>query len=148
MPPISNAVTVSRRIQFAAGHRVYGHESKCAFPHGHNYVAIFHARAPELDELGRVIDFGVLKQRIGAWIDQYWDHCFLVYEHDAELIRALCNLPESGQRVVTLPVNPTAENLALILLRELCPRVLQGTGVEVFKVELWETENCKAEAAL
>jgi hypothetical protein len=55
-------VLAIRRIPFAAGHRVFQHESKCRNLHGHNYVAVLHARADAgLDALGRVIDFSVLK---------------------------------------------------------------------------------------
>ena len=82
-----------RRIQFCAGHRVKGHEGKCANVHGHNYVAYFHAESPSnqknsLDEVGRVIDLSVLKTKIGGWIDENWDHRFLAYSEDDTLIEA------------------------------------------------------------
>ena len=59
-----------RKIHFSAGHRVYGHESKCSNLHGHNYVLWVHAGAKELDELGRVIDFSVLKDyfKLGSFL--------------------------------------------------------------------------------
>lgn len=132
-----------RRLQFCAGHRVLDHESKCANAHGHNYVAYFHAESQGLDKLGRVIDFSVLKERIGKWIDENWDHAFIVFKDDRELIAAL-----KDHKLFALGQNPTAENMAQFLLDEICPEVLQGTGVEVVKVVLWETENCYVEAAL
>lgn len=139
-------VTACRRIQFCAGHRVFRHESKCRHLHGHNYVAVFHATAePDslaLDELGRVIDFSVLKSRLGGWIDEHWDHAFIAYANDTETLGALRCIPD--QRLFLLPDNPTAENMALYLLREVCPTALAGTGVRVVKIELWETENCHA----
>src|SRR5262249_22784820 len=55
-------ITATRRIQFAAGHRVFGHEGKCRYLHGHNFVALVTAAADDLDAVGRVIDFGVLKE--------------------------------------------------------------------------------------
>ena len=61
----------TRRIQFASGHRVLGHENKCRHIHGHNYVAFIHAEAEQLDSIGRVIDFGVLKDKFGGWIDEH-----------------------------------------------------------------------------
>jgi 6-pyruvoyltetrahydropterin/6-carboxytetrahydropterin synthase len=102
------------------------------------------ARAPQLDSIGRVIDFSVLKERIGGWIDAYWDHAFLVYRSDHKLIEALVALNDPHHKIVILPVNPTAENLALFLLEKVCPKVLEGTDVCVYGLELWETENCKA----
>jgi len=137
-----------RRIQFAAGHRVLNHESRCKYPHGHNYVVYFHARAKagqdHLDSIGRVIDFGVLKQRLGEWIDVHWDHGFLFWERDAEIRRRAL----ASERWIAVPFNPTAENIARYLLEEVAPRQLIGTGVEIWKVRVEETENCSATATL
>lgn len=58
-------MTVVRRLSFSAGHRLVGHEGKCAVFHGHNYLVYFHATAEHLDAMGRVVDFGVLKERLG-----------------------------------------------------------------------------------
>lgn len=144
-------ITCTRRVQFCAGHRLLHHESKCSHLHGHNYVALFHARAEELDGVGRVVDFSVLKERLGGWIDEFWDHGFIYNAEDEATLRALevaGTLFPLGQKVYPLPENPTAENMADHLLRVVAPPVMDGTGVEVYKVTLWETENCYAEVEL
>lgn len=110
-------------------------------------MGLFHARG-KLDDIGRVIDFSVLKEKIGQWIDDNWDHNFIVYQADEALIQLLRNCPERRKDPFVMPYNPTAENMAEYLLKEVCPHVLNGTGVEVYKIELWETENCKAEVEL
>ena len=154
--------TCTRRIQFCAGHRILGHESKCAHVHGHNYVAFITARADKgLDDVGRVVDFSVLKERIGWWIDRNWDHGFIANEADAYLVKVLeefnvardrkpeCGgiiaCPEYG-KLYTLDCNPTAENMAAHLVNVVAPQELLHEGVHVTKVQLWETENCYAEA--
>ncbi|GMU23862.1 MAG: 6-carboxy-5,6,7,8-tetrahydropterin synthase [Phycisphaerae bacterium] len=137
-------MTISRRIQFCAGHRLWKHEDKCAHFHGHNYVVHFHATAHELDEVGRVIDFNVLKERLGGWIEEHWDHGFICHGDDEEARRALSQIP--GQKLFLLDSNPTVENMAAYLLRVVGPRMLTGTGVRLTRVVLWETENCCAEA--
>ena len=139
-------IECTRRIRFCAGHRVWKHESKCAWLHGHNYVAFFHAAAAELDELGRVIDFSVLAERLGGWIEEHWDHGFILHREDEEAKAAVGKV--AGQRVFLLDSNPTAENLADYLLREVAPEALAGTGVQVVKVVLWESESSFAEARL
>ncbi|HJW69793.1 MAG TPA: 6-carboxytetrahydropterin synthase [Candidatus Binatia bacterium] len=139
-------ITATRRIQFAAGHRVFGHEGKCRYLHGHNFVALVTAAADDLDAVGRVIDFGVLKERIGGWIERAWDHGFIVWQDDAEARRALEAV--EGQKTYLLAGNPTAENLADHLLRVVGPDMLAGTGVRLVKVTLHETENGIAEATL
>ncbi len=147
--------TCTRRIQFCAGHRVMMHESKCAHLHGHNYVALFTASAEGLDDIGRVIDFGVLKLKLGGWIDKHWDHGFILYEKDNDALDLLegfepakyrSKYNERRQKLYLLPANPTAENMADHLLRIVCPQQLADTGVVVTKVRLWETENCYADA--
>lgn len=139
-------VTATRRIQFAMGHRVHGHEGKCRHLHGHNFVAFVTATAATLDAVGRVIDFGVLKERIGGWIEREWDHGFVVWAEDGEALAALRQV--AGQQVYVLPTNPTAENLAEHLLRVVGPQVLAGTDTRLVKVTLYETENGIAEATL
>ena len=138
-------LTCTRRIQFCAGHRVHGHETKCKNLHGHNYVALFEAEG-ELDSLGRVIDFSVLKERLGGWIDDQWDHGFILYRLDFDAIRAVGTLAET--KIHLMPTNPTAENMAEFLLKTVGPETLAGTGVKLISVTLWETENCCAKAVL
>lgn len=141
------AITCSRRLQFCSGHRVMNHESKCSNPHGHNYVVWIHAQSEGLDALGRVIDFSVLKQKLGSWIDENWDHTFIAYEEDVELIRDL-EKHHKNKPIWIAPFNPTAENMADWLLRSVAPMVLKDSGIEVYHIELFETENCKADAKL
>lgn len=131
-----------RRFHFCAGHRVYGHESKCANIHGHNYILFVSAVADELDSVGRVIDFSVLKEKIDPWLQDKWDHTFLVYENDREM-RALENQAPKKKPWFVCPFNPTAENMGKYLLEEIFPILLKGTGVHVSQIKLHETENCK-----
>jgi 6-pyruvoyltetrahydropterin/6-carboxytetrahydropterin synthase len=143
-------ITATRRIQFCAGHRVVGHESRCAHLHGHNYVALVTASAEQLDGVGRVIDFSVLKESVGSWIEEYWDHGFVLWIEDGPGQAAMASMRLDGipQKEYIMPSNPTAENMARFLLFSIGPRVLDGTGVRLTKVVLWETENCFAEATL
>ena len=139
--------TCTRRIQFCAGHRVAGHENKCRNLHGHNYVVFFEAEADDhLDSIGRVIDFGVLKERLGGWIDTHWDHGFILGRDDHQARAVIGGM--AGQKQFYLPMNPTAEWMADYLLYDVCPMELEGTGVTVRRVVLWETENCYATAEL
>lgn len=140
-------VSCSRCFSFDTAHRVLGHEGACANLHGHGYRVEITAEADHLDTLGRVIDFGVLKEKIGAWIKTYWDHNTILFQEDTMLLQALEPV------AVTKPVfvsafNPTAENMAMFLLTEICPQVLANTGITVTHIKLWETANCYATAVL
>jgi len=139
-------IDCTRRIQFCAGHRVVGH-SQCQAVHGHNYSALVYARAKQLDVMGMVIDFGVLKERVGGWIDKNWDHTFIISRLDdtglSSMIQKFCPKP-----IYELPGNPTAENMANHLLLDICPNLFLDTNVQVYKIVIWETENCFATAEL
>ena len=138
--------TIVRRIQFCAAHRLIRHEGKCANVHGHNYVVHFHVTSDQLDEVGRVIDFGDLKDRLGGWIETQWDHAFICWSQDHEARKIMSAI--DGQKLFVLDANPTAENMARHLLTVVAPERLAGTGARVVRVVLWESENCCAEAAL
>lgn len=139
------------KFRFCSGHRLLGHENKCANLHGHNYHAFIHAEAEDLsnqfDAVGRVIDFAVLKEKIGGWILENWDHTMILYEKDAKTIE-LVKQCERNKEIFVMDANPTAENMAKYLIEQVCPQVLQGTGVVVRKIILWETEDSFAEATL
>ena len=135
-------ISCTRKLWFCAGHRVKGHEGKCRHLHGHNYIVYITAQA-SLDSIGRVIDFGVLKQEFGSFIDDNFDHGFLVWEDDKEVIDVLKNMGE--QKIFVMPTNPTAENIAQFLLDN-SDDILDNKGVEVTMVKVYETENCFAVA--
>ena len=142
------AQTCVRKIQFCYGHRVMKHESKCATLHGHNGIAWVHATPIKgLDKIGRVIDFSVLKEKVGTWIDDNWDHTMILNQKDVQTIELVKKAP-AFKDIFILPYNPTAENLARYLLHIVCPKVLKKSGVIVYKITFWETENCYAEQSL
>lgn len=145
---MTTKTTCTRRIQFCAGHRVMDHESKCRNLHGHNYVVYFTAELDTtLDSLGRVVDFSVLKALFGGWIDENWDHGFVLFEKDKEAISVLSTM--ENQKIAYMPYNPTAENMAHYLLHDLAPELLADhEGLRLVKVRVEETENCAAEVSI
>lgn len=167
---------VIRSHEICAGHRVVGHESKCRHLHGHNYVFHFHvAPQPEreavhidggayvagevvgegsLDNVGRVIDFSVVKTTLCDWLEDNWDHKFLHWEQDP-VIEVLkretweTDKFESQQdqrdfynSLVSLTFNPTAENLAEYMVEVIGPQLLDKHGVELVKCTIEETSKC------
>jgi len=144
-------VSISRYHDISCGHRVVGHESKCKGLHGHNYRIHFEC-AGELDALGRVIDFSVVKGRLCSWLEDYWDHKMILWDADpfAQLILqdTDCDIIEAMSSIVRVPFNPTAENMALHLLHRVAPLQLRDTGVYCRKVIVEETRKCSAYAEL
>jgi 6-pyruvoyltetrahydropterin/6-carboxytetrahydropterin synthase len=137
-------LTVMRRIRFCAGHRLYRHGGKCEYFHGHNYVADFHIVGDAVDSVGRVVDFADLKRVLKGWIDEHWDHSFLLHAEDVNGIAAIKSVVPTKYYI--LPYNPTAENLARYLLEEIAPTLLGPMNVRAVKVVVWETDESCCEA--
>lgn len=154
---------IERRFEFDAAHRVLRHESKCANLHGHRYVLLLTLSAEGLDNLGRVVDFGLAKEVFGGWIDKHWDHNTILARSDPFLpaieheVLKLQNQASVSGRTFKMPwvmpfqSNPTAENLAYVFagiaegLIETHPALhLYSDLLAVEKVQLFETPNCSA----
>lgn len=140
------AITCTRRLEWDAMHRIPRHESKCAAFHGHRYAAELTCDAEALDDRGRVIDFGVVKERVGGWIDAHWDHTAVLMRGDPDpaVPAIVASNAAHGRPVYWLDVPPTAENLAAELAR-VAEGLLADTGVTLVRVRLWETPNGSAE---
>jgi 6-pyruvoyltetrahydropterin/6-carboxytetrahydropterin synthase len=90
-------------------------------------------------------DFADLKRLFKGWLDEHWDHGFVLNESDENGIHVIKQVEPC--KYYLLPNNPTAENMALYLLNEVCPRLLANTDVTATKVVIWETDESFAEAS-
>lgn len=133
-------ITASKFHDFSYGHRVYQHESKCAHLHGHNGRVHFKVEAPSLDSIGRVLDFSVIGSRLCQWVEDNWDHKFLVWDKDP-WSRYLLEIDPS---IVWVPFNPTAEQMAEYLVEVIGPQQLEGTSAVLVEVSFEETRKCVA----
>jgi len=134
-------IAVTRLFEFDAAHRVLGHEGKCRHLHGHRYRAEVTVQAPDLDALGRVVDFSVLKERVGVWLDEFLDHNAILHPSDP-LLKILRDAGERVPFVMPFDKNPTAENIAFVIYHVAVS--LLPDHLEVLRVRVWETSNCYA----
>ena len=83
-----------------------------------------------------VADFSDIKNTIGEWIETTLDHRLILNDSDplADLLR------KHGETVLTLLVEPTAENLAKLIYEK-----AEEFGLPILSVSVWETEKCAAE---
>lgn len=134
--------TCTRRLEFDAGHRVLRHESKCRHPHGHRYVVEVTCGAPELDDRGRVVDFGVIRGVFGAWLDENLDHGYVA--NPADEIGRYIEQHQDGKVYWITDGNPTAE-VMVKHLASVADTLLRPHGVSVVAMRLYETPNCWAD---
>ncbi|CCJ50144.1 6-carboxytetrahydropterin synthase QueD [Bordetella parapertussis] len=143
-------ISVTRRLEFDAGHRIPDHNSQCRNLHGHRYVLEVTlsgdvVQAPGASDNGMLMDFSEIKRIARTHIVDVWDHAFLVYEGDHAVRDFLDTLPD--HKTVVLDRIPTAENLASIIFATLAPHYHghYGADLRLTRVRLYETPNCWAD---
>ncbi|APY00885.1 6-pyruvoyltetrahydropterin/6-carboxytetrahydropterin synthase [Lacinutrix venerupis] len=124
-------VTVSRKAHFNAAHRLYRKDwsdekndlifGKCNNPnyHGHNYDLIVSVTGEIDTETGYVIDLKLLKEIIESEVEIAFDHKNL--NLDVPEFKAL---------------NPTAENIAIVIYNKIKPKLPSHLDLEI---TLYET---------
>lgn len=123
-------VKVSRKAHFNAAHRLFRNDwgeeknkavfGKCSNPnyHGHNYELIVGVTGPIDQETGFVMDLKVLKDLIREKVEDVLDHKNLNLE-----------VPEFKE------INPTAENIAVVIWNKLREHIGQDLELEVVLYE-------------
>ena len=124
-------VTVSRKAHFNAAHRLYRQDwsfeenntvlGKCNNPHfhGHNYELIVSVTGDIDEKTGYVVDMKVLKDIIKAEVEEAFDHKNLNLQ-----------VPEFKT------LNPTAENIAVVIYNKMKPKLDSNLALEI---TLYET---------
>ncbi|CAZ94700.1 6-carboxytetrahydropterin synthase [Zobellia galactanivorans] len=123
-------VKVSRKAHFNAAHRLYRKDwsdekntqvfGKCNNPnyHGHNYELVVSVTGKIDPETGFVMDMKVLKDLIAEKVEDALDHKNLNIE-----------VPEFKD------LNPTAENISIIIWNKLRPHINPNHDLEVVLYE-------------
>lgn len=143
-------LTITRKLEFDAGHRIPDHRSQCKNLHGHRYVLEITLQGEVVDtegasDRGMVMDFADVKRLAIEHLVDAWDHAFLVYEGDVKVRAFLESLPE--HKTVVLDRIPTVENLAAKAFEALANvyDAHYGVNLRLAKVRLYETPNCWAD---
>ncbi|HZV62787.1 MAG TPA: 6-carboxytetrahydropterin synthase QueD [Methylophilaceae bacterium] len=142
---------ITTRLEFDAGHRIPSHKSQCRNLHGHRYAIEITLtgdiiRQENASENGMVMDFSDVKAIARQAVVDLWDHAFLVYKGDTEVLEFLNSLP--NHKTVVMESVPTAENMAAEAFRILntCYKDLYGNHLRLERVRLYETPNSWADA--
>jgi 6-pyruvoyltetrahydropterin/6-carboxytetrahydropterin synthase len=107
--------------EFASAHTLEAYPGACSRMHGHNWKVELEAVATKLDDIGMAVDFKTMKAAAKEVGDRL-DHRYL---NDLEPFTT---------------VNPTAENIAAYLYREIAA-LLNSDTIRVQAVTLWETDR-------
>jgi 6-pyruvoyltetrahydropterin/6-carboxytetrahydropterin synthase len=113
------AFEISTTREFSAAHALRLYDGSMEPLHGHNWRVRVTVGSADLDSIGVVMDFHELERQLDAVIGEF---------HNA-------NLNEVAPFAAGL--NPSAENVALHVGRELGPVI--RPRVRLIRVEVWET---------
>lgn len=142
---------ITRRLEFDAGHRIPNHDSRCKHLHGHRYALEITLSgdiitAEGAPEQGMVMDFSQVKAVAKRNLVDAWDHAFLAWRADKNVVEFLHTLP--GHKTVLFDDPPTAEHLAVAAFRVLdqAYRDRYGNNLKLERVRIYETPSCWADA--
>jgi 6-pyruvoyltetrahydropterin/6-carboxytetrahydropterin synthase len=143
-------LTITKRLEFDAGHRIPQHKSQCRNLHGHRYALEITLEGEPVDdpassEHGMLMDFGDVKDIAKAHLVDLWDHAFLVHEDDTLVRELLERIP--GHKTVVLRRVPTAENLVATAFEILAPLYSARFGhlLVLKRLRLYETPTSWAD---
>ena len=146
-------VTVVKEFTWDMAHMLAGHEGLCKNLHGHTYRMQVEVSRLDGGSVGKngntqgmVVDFKVLKDLVKSKIVKPLDHAFMYWkdstdEVEHEIARLL---KKNEKKVVEVSYRPTAEEMALNFYDELS-KELEGCGLELCSVKIWETPTSFAE---
>ena len=137
-------IRLTKEFSFDAAHALVDYDGKCRHIHGHSYRLLITIQGAPNDNLddpknGMVMDFGLIKTLVNQKIIDTYDHALLL-RFDAPLAAAL---QEAYQNVISLPFQPTCEQLCLHfadLLKQAFPPAFR-----LFSIRLYETPTSYAE---
>ena len=102
-------LTITRKLEFDAGHRIPDHRSQCRNLHGHRYVLEITLQGDLVDtegapDRGMVMDFADVKSLAVEHLVDKWDHAFLVYEGDTQVRGFLETMAGFGDHALWAPL--------------------------------------------
>jgi len=106
---------IRKRYKVESSHAVKNATSyRCSHSyHGHSAVIDVFFEGYNLDNAQMLLDFGLMKETIGSWIDSM-DHCHIICDKDDP--EAIEFFKKHNDRYIIIPFNPTAEMLSIFIM--------------------------------
>ena len=139
-------IRLTKQFTFEMAHALPDYDGLCRHIHGHTFhleVCILGEplQQPGHPKNGMVMDFKVLKNLVQEAFVGIYDHALLLPDTTpADVVNLL---QQQFGRVMTLPFQPTCENMISICVQNL--RSNMPPGVELCRIRLAETTSSYAE---
>lgn len=116
--------------------------------HGHSAKIEVFIESNTLDNGGMILDFGILKDEVKAFIDSF-DHCYVVWSKESDKFKDF--IKSSSLRYIEMPISPSAENLSFMMF-VFVNRILENTNfnngeknIKLHSIRYHETDTGYAE---
>ena len=158
-------ITASKEFTFEGAHYLEGSDGKCGHVHGHSYkVTVTVAPTGNPDntlnagqQRGMVMDLVAVKEAAQPIID-YYDHALIVERETTVVVHSNTSHPyqqdvgpcDQRPRIRVIDMRPTAENLAVILARDIDNAIHEHSGgaARVCRLRVQETATSYVEVEL
>ena len=140
---------VTKTMTTSTAHRLMNYDGPCQYVHGHTYRWELTIEGGALNGQGMLFDFGEMKELLKMFVHNVYDHAAVFHQDDPiglYLLNAYDIHGLNNQRIVQVPWNPTAENLALDTRNRIQEWLdLSPDGDYISTLRVWETDTCYAE---
>lgn len=114
---------ISVEDHFSSAHQLREYQGKCENIHGHNWKVKAILASEELDSLGMVLDFTILKKKLREVTDLL-DH------------KMINQIPPFDR------INPSAENIAFYIYEKIRLGIeTEYPKIKVYQIDVWESEK-------
>ncbi|MBU2639128.1 MAG: 6-carboxytetrahydropterin synthase QueD [Nanoarchaeota archaeon] len=142
-------MNITKVFNWHCAHRLVGHRGLCKNVHGHTYKLEVEIEGnPQIggSSDGMIVDFSDLKSLVKKFIVDKFDHAF-VYNSNSYTDKLIAKFLKTkiDQKLLALPFNTTAENMAQWIFKELTTQKKLTDKITVTKIRLWETDTAYAE---
>ena len=115
---------------FSSAHNLRGYKGKCEELHGHNWRVELVVSSGKLDNIGMVMDFKSLKEKLNNLLEKL-DHKYL---NNIPYFSAAGGSASGGKKI-----NPTSENIAKYIYDNLKKKI-----PGLYSVTVWESDKACA----
>jgi len=127
-------IRITKEFKFETAHALKGYDGLCKHIHGHSYELLVSIIGEPIQnenspKLGMVMDFGDLKKIVKEEVVAKMDHSLVLNEKGSKA-EALKKSDEMFERVLTVPYQPTSENMLIDFAERIKPRLPQGISLK------------------
>ncbi len=120
-------------------HLLSDYKGKCSFLHGHSYKLEVSITGELAEGTDMLVDFNVIKELVEKEVIILLDHRLVLKDNHQNIKRFAI----SGEDVLWLPFEPTAERLILWIKEKIA--IGLPKNIELYRLKLSETNTCFVE---